>query len=123
MDRTVLWRAALVQALSVAAIAVVLAVALPKSFFESWGWLAGPAVWAACALVTARVVGLPWLGTLIGAALAGVPALVGVISGVHWLGTALGIVVFALWCGRLARERALAAHPVEPVPHAARPPG
>ena len=109
MDRTILWRAALVQALSVAAIAVVLGLALPRSFFVSWGWLAGPAVWAACALVTARVVRLPWLGTLIGAALAGIPALIGVVSGVHWLGTALGIAVFAVWCARLARERSIPA--------------
>ncbi|MBA3329128.1 MAG: hypothetical protein H0T43_12585 [Solirubrobacterales bacterium] len=55
MDRSVLWRAALLQAVSVAAVAVVLAVALPRSFFEDWGWLAGPGAWAACALLVGRV--------------------------------------------------------------------
>jgi hypothetical protein len=32
-----------------------------------------------------------------------------VIVGLHWLGAVLAIVVFALWCGRLARDRGLAA--------------
>ena len=50
-----------------AVLSVALALVLPHSFFEDWGWLAGPAAWAACALVTARVVGLPIAGTLIGA--------------------------------------------------------
>jgi hypothetical protein len=50
MDRSVAWRAAMLQALLVAAVAVVLAVALPQSFFEDWGWLAGPAAWGGCAL-------------------------------------------------------------------------
>ena len=45
MDRSVAWRAALLQALLVTAVAVALAVALPRSFFEDWGWLAGPAAW------------------------------------------------------------------------------
>ena len=42
MDRSVLWRAALVQSLSVAALSIALALALPHAFFEEWGWLAGP---------------------------------------------------------------------------------
>jgi hypothetical protein len=109
VDRSVLWRAALVQALAVAVLSVALGLALPHSFFEDWGWLAGPAAWVACALVTARVVGLPVAGTVIGAALAGLPSLVAVVLGVHWLGALIAIVLFALWCARLARDRALAA--------------
>jgi hypothetical protein len=109
VDRSVLWRAALVQAVAVAVLSVALAVALPHSFFEDWGWLAGPGAWVVCALVTARVVALPIAGTLIGAALAGLPSLVAVILGVHWLGAVLAIVLFAVWCARLARDRGLAA--------------
>ena len=45
VDRSVLWRAALVQALAVAVLSIALAVALPHSFFEDWGWLAGPGAW------------------------------------------------------------------------------
>ena len=84
-----LWRAALVQALAVAVLSIALAIALPHSFFEDWGWLAGPGAWIVCALLTARVVGLPIAGTLVGAVLA--------------------IAVFAMWCARLARDRGLAA--------------
>jgi hypothetical protein len=101
------WRAGLLQAASVAAIAVALALALPRSFFVDWGWLAGPGAWGACALLVARVLHLPALGVLIGAALAGLPAIVGVVTGVHWLGTALGLPVFALWCARLRRDAVL----------------
>jgi hypothetical protein len=112
VDRSVLWRAALVQALGVAVLSVALAVTLPHSFFEDWGWIAGPGAWAVCALVTARVVGLPAVATLIGAGLAGLPSLVAVVLGVHWLGAVLAIALFALWCARLARERGLAARAV-----------
>jgi hypothetical protein len=112
MDRSVLWRAALVQGLAVAVLSVALAIALPHSFFEDWGWLAGPAAWVVCAIVTARLVGLPIAGTLVGAALAGLPSLVAVILGVHWLGAVLAITLFALWCARLARDRGLTARAV-----------
>jgi len=105
----VLWRAALAQAIGVAVLSIALALTLSHDFFEDWGWLAGPGAWAVCALVTARVVALPLWPTLLGAALAGVPSVLAVIVGVHWLGAALAIVLFALWCGRLARERGRAA--------------
>jgi hypothetical protein len=112
MSWPTLWKAGVLQAVFVAVVAIVLAVALPKSFFESWGWLAGPAAWAACALLVARVLRLPPAGVLVGAALAGLPAIVGVVSGQHWLGTALGLPVFALWCARLARDAELPAEVV-----------
>ena len=104
-----LWRAALVQAIGVAVLSIALALTLSHDFFEDWGWLAGPGAWAVCALVTARVVGLPAAPTLVGAALAGLPSLVAVVVGVHWLGAVLAIGLFAMWCARLARERGLAA--------------
>jgi hypothetical protein len=112
VDRSVLWRSALVQGASVALLAVVLGLALPTSFFEEWGWLAGPVVWLACALLTAGVLRLPWAQTLTGAALAGAPSVLAVAVGVHWVGPALGVVLFALWCARLARDRTLPAHTV-----------
>src|SRR5512132_804507 len=96
MGRTVLWRAAAVQALGVLVLSLALGLTLPHSFFEDWGWLAGPGAWAVCALVTARVAGLP--------------SLLAVIVGVHWLGAVLAIALFALWCARLARERGLTPH-------------
>lgn len=106
VDLATLWRAALVQALAVAALSVALAVALPHSFFESWGWLAGPGAWAACAALTARVLRLPLLRALAGAAVAGAPSVLAVVIGAHWLGAVVAVGVFAAWCARLAHVRA-----------------
>ena len=107
VDRSVLVRAGLTQAATVAVLAGALAAALPRSFFEDWGWLAGPVAWLACAALTARVVRLPAGPVLTGAAVAGIPSLVAVAAGVHWLGVVVGVPLFALWCGRLARDRHL----------------
>ncbi len=105
MDRSVAWRAALLQALLLTVTALVLATLLDKQFFRDWGWLAGPGAWAACALVTGVVLRLPPVAVLIGAALAGVPSLLTVLIGVHWLGAPFGVALFAAWCGRLAIRR------------------
>jgi hypothetical protein len=105
MDRSVAWRAALLLALCVAALAAALGSALPRSFFADWGWAAGPGAWAASALVAAAVLRLAPVAVLIGAALSGVPMLLGVAVGVHWLGAPLGLAIFGLWCGRLAVRR------------------
>jgi hypothetical protein len=109
MNRAVALRAGLIQAAAVAVLSIVLGLALSHGFFEDWGWLVGPGAWMACALVTARVVGLALGATLIGAALAGVPSALAVLVGAHWLGAVAAIVLFALWCGRLARDRGLTA--------------
>lgn len=98
------WRAALLQALLVAVLAVLLAVALPESFFEDWGWLAGPAAWGGCALVAGAVLRLPPAWVLAGAALSGLPMLLGVAVGVHWLGAPLALAVFGAWCAWLAER-------------------
>jgi hypothetical protein len=109
VDRSIAWRAALLQAFLVAALAVVLAVALPQSFFEDWGWLAGPGAWAACALAAALVLRLPPLWVLAGAALSGLLMLPGVVLGVHWIGAPLALVVFGAWCGWTQRRQRVAA--------------
>jgi hypothetical protein len=105
MDRSIAWRAALLQSLLVAALALVLGTALPNSFFEDWGWAAGPGTWALCALVVAAALRLPALPVLVGAAVSGLPSLVTVLLGAHWLGAPLAIALFALWCGRLGARR------------------
>jgi hypothetical protein len=117
MDRSVAWRAALLQGLCVAVIAVVLAVTLDKAFFEDWGWLAGPGVWALCALACAAVLRRPPLMVLVGAALSGLPSLATVLAGVHWAGTPLALLVFGLWCGWIAArgERPRARSSTRPV--------
>jgi len=112
MNRSKAIRAALVQAAAVAVLSVALAIALPHSFFVSWGWISGPLGWLACAIVTARVIALPLPPTLTGAVLAGLPSILAVVAGVHWLGALLAIVLFGLWCGRLAADRGLEAEVV-----------
>ena len=112
MDRTVLWKAAVTQAVAVAALSIVLALLLPHSFFDHWGWVAGPAAWVVCSLITARVLALPFVPVLIGAAMAGVPSVIFVLLGLHWLGALGAIALFAAWCGRLARDRGLATRAV-----------
>jgi hypothetical protein len=102
-------KALLVQLVLVGVLAVILALALPKSFFEDWGWLSGPVAWLGCAAVTARIVGLPVTGTMVGAVLVGLPALIAVVIGIHWLGTLIAVILFALWCARLAVDRELDA--------------
>jgi hypothetical protein len=99
MDRRLAIRAALTQAAGVAVLSIALAIALPHSFFEDYGWIAGPGAWALCALVTAHALGLPKAWTLLGAAVAGAPSLIGVLLGAHWLGALVAIGVFAAWCG------------------------
>lgn len=107
MDLGTLWRAALIQAALVAVVAVVLGTALDRDFFASWGWLAGPAVWFACALATALALRLPLGPTLAGAAVAGLPSLIAVPFGIHWVGAVVGIPLFAVWCARLAQRHDL----------------
>ncbi len=104
MNGSVFWRAALIQAVAVAVLSIALAIALPHSFFEHWGWFAGPVAWAICSLVTARALRLPIGMTLLGAALAGIPSLIAVLIGVHWLGAVVAIGLFAVWCARLPGE-------------------
>jgi hypothetical protein len=105
VNTSLLWRAGALQALSVAALSVVLALALPHSLFEDWGWLVGPAAWLLCAALTARILGLALPPALLGAALAGIPSIAAVLIGVHWPGAVLAVGLFALWCARLPRGK------------------
>lgn len=101
VDRNILWRAALVQAVAVAVLSIVLAVSLGHAFFVDWGWLVGPGAWAVCALLCARLLHLAPTRVLAGAAVAGIPSVVAVVIGVHWLGAVFAIGLFATWCARL----------------------
>ena len=98
------WRAAWIQLLAVLILAGALGAALPKSFFEDWGWIAGPASWLLCAAITSWFVRLPVKLVLVGAVLAGLPSLLGVFVGLHWAGALVAIVLFALWCGWLRAQ-------------------
>lgn len=99
MNASTAIKAGLVQLALVAVLAILLAVLLPKSFFEDWGWISGPAALLLCAYGTSRLLGLPPLRTMAGVILAGIPALIAVVIGVHWLGTLIAVIGFAIWCG------------------------
>jgi len=101
MSLPTFWRAASTQFLAVLLLAGALGAALPRSFFEDWGWIAGPASWMLCAAITSRFVRLPLRLVLIGAALAGLPSVLAVLVGLHWLGALVAILLFALWCAWL----------------------
>ena len=107
MDTAILWRAALLQLVAVAVLSLALGLALPHSFFEDYGWIAGPGSWMLCAAFTARVLRLPLSPTLLGAVLAGLPSLLAVLIGLHWLGAIVAIGLFAAWCARLPRTAPL----------------
>jgi hypothetical protein len=110
MDTSLLWRSALVQLLLVGLLFVILALALPKSFFETWGWLTGPVAWMGCAAITSRILKLDLNDTLLGALLAGLPSVIAVLVGTHEVGGVVSIVLFGLWCGwGPRRDREVAA--------------
>lgn len=95
----------LVMFVLVAALAILLSLLLPDSFFKDWGWLSGPTALFLCAYGTARILDLPVPRTLLGVIIAGIPAMIAVILGVHWLGTLVAVVVFAIWCGYGPQDR------------------
>lgn len=111
MNRSLLWRAALVQALTVGVLFAVLALSLPHSFFRDWGAVVGPAGWIVASLVTGRVLGIP-LGrlALASAAAGGLAGLLGVVAA-HAVALPVAIGVFALACATSAWPRRSAAPP------------
>ncbi len=105
MDRSLALRAAGVQLLAVAVLALATGLSLPHSFFEDWGWIVGPLAWMLAAAITARVLHLELRDTLAGAALAGIPSGLATAVGLHWLGAVVAIIAFGIWCGRKHSER------------------
>ena len=122
MNRSLALRAGAGQALLVLLVSLALGTMLDREFFVSWGWLAGPGAWFACALAVGAALrlSLPWV--LAGAALSGLPSLAAVLSGVHWAGVPVAVVTFALWCGWLARRGRAAARRDEVPPGGIEPP-
>lgn len=104
MTWTTALRAGVLQGALIFVVALVLGAVFERDFFVSWGWLAGPGAWVACALLVGAVSRLPWPGVLAGAALSGLPSLIAVLSGVHWAGIPLAVLAFGVWCGWLAHR-------------------
>ena len=103
MDGSVAWRAAALRRVSVAVVAIVLGAALSREFFEDYGWAAGPGAWALCALLDRRACcGSRRFRCSAARRSPGCPGSLGVLLDAHWLGPPFGVVLFGLWCGRLA---------------------
>jgi hypothetical protein len=93
------WKSLVVQALVVAVPFVLLGLALDESFFEDWGWLAGPVVWLSCAAVTGRILSMPLGYVLFSAVAGGVAGAIVFLVASHWAGMVAGLLVFAASCG------------------------
>ncbi len=106
VNQGLFWRSLLAQGLVVGALfGLLLLLPLDEDFFKDYGFAVGPAAWAGCALVTARLLSLP-LGLALFAALAGgvAGALVGLVAG-HEGGLVVALLVFAASCGGYDAER------------------
>lgn len=106
IDRSLLWRAALVQTLAVAALFAVLALTLPHSFFEDWGVVVGPAGWIAASLVTMRVLSIPLRTVALASAVAGALAALLGAAVEHAVSLPVAVAAFALLCAA-RRSRAV----------------
>ena len=104
MDFKLAGAAVAVQTLTVVLLSLLL-VALPLSedFFRDFGFIAGPAAWALCAVVTATVLRLAVLPVLAVALAAGLAGTALSLAGGHWPGVAGGLVAFGVGCGLLSR--------------------
>ena len=71
------------------------AVTLDESFFQDWGWLAGPGVWAALRARRRRgAAAAAGVGARSARRCRGLPSLATVLAGVHWAGTPLALILF-----------------------------
>jgi hypothetical protein len=93
------WTSLVVQAAVLAVPFVVLGLALDESFFEDWGWVAGPAVWLVAAALTARILSMPAGYVLFSAVAGGVAGAIVFLVASHSAGMVAGLLVFAASCG------------------------
>jgi hypothetical protein len=109
VERSILWRAALVQTVAVGVLFAVLAVTLPHSFFVDYGAVAGPAGWIAASLITMWALRLPLRTVALASAVSGgLAALLGAAVS-HAVSLPAAVAAFALICAssvRLPRSHA-----------------
>jgi hypothetical protein len=99
VDARLFWKSLAVQAAVLAVPFVALGLALDRSFFEDWGWVAGPTVWLLASVVTARILALPTGYALFSAVAGGVAGAIVFLVASHWAGMAAGLLVFAASSG------------------------
>lgn len=105
MDSSLFIRAAIVQALLVAALfGILVALPLGDDFFEDWGIVAGPVAWVVCALIASAILPLPRSLVLFSALAGGVAgALVGLTLD-HTAGLVIAVAVFGASCAGYSEE-------------------
>ena len=99
MDARLFWKSLVVQAAVLAVPFVVLGAALDESFFEDWGWLAGPAIWLLAATATGRILSIPMGYVLFSAVAGGVAGAIVFLLASHAAGMVAALLVFAASCG------------------------
>lgn len=104
MDRGLFLRSLAVQALLVGVLFAVLALALPRSFFEDYGWLTGPVAWIGCSVLTARILALPAGLALFAALAGGIAGFLVSLAASHAAGLVVSLLVFAASCGGYEAE-------------------
>ncbi len=104
MSVSTLWRAIFVQAVAVGALfALLLALPLPTELFREQGAWIGPLSWLACALITARVIGLGSMRAVAAAVTSGLAAVAVSLGIGHASGMVAGVLVFGLACASRVR--------------------
>jgi hypothetical protein len=107
VDLHLFWRALVVQGVAVLALfALLVALPLPDGFFRDWGFLVGPAAWAACALATARVLSLRDRAALVAALVGGALGAITLVAVGHSPALLVALVGFATWLGSAGRRSA-----------------
>lgn len=106
MDLKLAGKAIAVQTVAVVALSLILiALPLPEDFFRDFGFVAGPAAWALCAVGTAKILRLPVLIVLAAALVAGLVGTLFSVVGGHWPGVAGGLVAFGAACAAIPPGR------------------
>jgi hypothetical protein len=102
MDARLFWKALGVQTAAIVVLfAILVALPLPKHFFEDAGFATGPLAWILCSVVTARVLSLQARTTIAAAVLGGLAGLAAFLTLSHTAGMVAALLVFACSCAAL----------------------
>jgi hypothetical protein len=97
VDARLFWKALAVQTAAIALLfAILVALPLPKGFFEDFGFATGPLAWVVCSLATARILSLPPVTAVAAAALGGLVGVGFFLAIGHTAGIVAALLVFAL---------------------------
>jgi hypothetical protein len=110
VDARLFWKALGLQALLVGGLfAILVALPIPKDFFEDFGFITGPLAWIACSVGTARILKLPLGFVAFGALAGGVAGAIVTVAASHYAGMVAALLVFSASCGSYEPEAESAA--------------